>query len=97
MKLERRERQYWNPELENAPSGAVSVKAELIADEWVDFETVDEKQVILVAGPDVDTDTYPHPAETVVLPLGIRRPKVLLVGPGSKEILIRDAGSIDVS
>jgi hypothetical protein len=100
MKLPTRGREYWRPELDNTPPGAVAVKAEFTngnwTSGWVDFETVDDDQVVLIAGPDVDTDTYPNPAETVELPAGRTMARVLLVGPGSKEIVIRDAGPIDV-
>jgi hypothetical protein len=99
MKLPARGREYWTPELGPIPAGAVAVKAEFPAaaglTEWVDFEVVDGEKVVLVAGPDVDTATWPHPPETVVLPLGRTQPNVLLVGPGSKEIVIRAAGVID--
>lgn len=97
MKLPARGREYWHPELSATPPGAVAVKAEFISGQWVDFETVDGDQVVLIAGPDVDTGAYPNPTETVVLPAGRTMARVMLIGPGSKEIVIRDAGPIDVS
>jgi hypothetical protein len=96
MKLPARGREYWVPELVAVPPGAVAVKAEFISGTWVDFEDVDGEQVVLIAGPDVDTDTYPHPIGTVVLPAGRTLPRVLLVGPSSIELVIRDAGVVDV-
>lgn len=96
MKLPARGREYWHAELTEVPPGAVAVKAEFTAGVWVPFETVDGDQVVLVAGPDVDVTTYPHPAGTVVLPRGRTDVRVLLVGPGSKELVIRDAGPVDV-
>lgn len=101
MKLPSRGREYWHPQLSEVPPGAVAVKAEFTngtyTSDWVDFETVDDEQVVLIAGPDVDTDNYPNPAETVALPNGRTIARVLLVGPGSKELVIRDAGPIDVN
>lgn len=96
MKLPLRGREYWRPELPTTPPGAVAVKAEFISGTWVAFETVDGEQAVLIAGPDVDVIAYPHPAGTVVLPAGRTMARVLLVGPGSKELVIRDAGPIDV-
>lgn len=96
MKLPARGREYWTPELGTIPTGAVAIKAEFDDSGWVNFATVDGTQVILIAGPSVDTATWPNPAGTVVLPLGRTQPNVLLVGPGSQEIVIRAAGVIDV-
>ena len=96
MKLPSRGREYWHPELPATPPGSVAVKAEFVRGTWVDFQTVDGDKVVLIAGPDVDTVDYPHPAETVVLPAGRTMARVLLIGPGSKELVIRDAGPIDV-
>jgi hypothetical protein len=100
MKLPARGREYWHPELGTIPPGAVAVKAEFTNGDytsgWTSFETVDGDQVVLIAGPDVDQDDYPNPAETVELPAGRTMARVLLVGPGSKEIVIRDAGVVDV-
>lgn len=95
MKLPARGREYWTPELGPIPAGAVAVKAEFDDSGWKDFTTVDGKQVILIAGPAVDVATWPNPVGTVVLPLGRTQPNVLLVGPGSQEIVIRTAGVID--
>lgn len=105
MDLPSRGREYWTPTLGPIPTGAVAIKAEFpqsTTPGWVDFVTVDGAQVILVAGPDVDTDTWPNPPGTIVLPyegVQFRRhsPNVLLVGPGANEIVIRKAGSINVT
>lgn len=96
MKLPARGREYWRPELTATPPGTVAVKAEFVSGTWVAFETVDDEQVVLIAGPQVDTATYPNPVGTVVLPLGRTTARVMLVGPGSKELVIREAGPIDV-
>ncbi len=96
MKLSINGREYWYPELEAAPPGTVAVRAQFDAGAWVAFDTVDGKQAVLIAGPSVDTATYAHPAGTVVLPVGRVVARVMLVGPGSKEILVRPAGVVDV-
>lgn len=97
MKLPPRGREYWHPELADLPAGYVAVKAEIGASGWIDFQTVDGDKVVLLAGPAVDVTTWPNPTEAVSVPLGRTAANVLLVGPGSKELLVRSAGVIDVA
>lgn len=93
-------REYWTPTLSELPDGFVAVKVRFdqgtTAGEWHDFQDIDDVRKVLLAGPDVDTDTYPNPAETIALTVGRHQPVVMLVGPGSKEIILRATDPIDV-
>lgn len=95
MRLPKGGREYWHPDLGTLPLGYVAVKVQFGTSGWVDFDIVDGEKVVLLAGPDVIE--LPHPTGTIVLTAPVTWPLVKLIGPGSKEVVIRPAGHVDLA
>lgn len=101
MKLPAEGREYWTPDLTAIPAGftVLAARFKLVSPAssptvWHNMVTVGSDKSVLVAGPDVDTVESANPGGTVVLPAG--RHEVTVKCVGGNEVLIRDAGVIDV-
>ena len=95
MRLPTRGREYMYVPIGPAPDPAAVV--EVTVDDWVTWHTAERTEAgvyrVLVAGPDVDVDASPHPAGTVVLPIG--RTVVRWRWADTPEVLVRTPGVID--
>lgn len=96
MKLDRRAREYAYWDLSEAPDGALDITFDGIT--WHPLTREGNTVRVLVAGPDAQG----NPAGTVVLPgpitgSGQRRHIATIRAADGAQILIRDAGAIDVT
>lgn len=94
MKLPLEGREYWKPGLTSVPEGFTVLAARFAGGAWHPMVTVGSDKAVLIAGPNVDTVESANPAGTVVLAAGHPSAEVKCVG--GDEVLIRDAGRIDV-
>jgi hypothetical protein len=99
VKLPLEGREYWKPGLADVPPGYTVLAARFTPQggpvgAWHPMVTVGSDKAVLIAGPNVDTAESANPAGTVVLAAGHPQAEVKCVG--GDEVLIRDAGRVDV-